>query len=95
MDGTVKSDQSIIVLHHFGLGHTIGFQAAVSDISDGKHPESSGQLTSRCLQHIVTLIRQVSCIYGAWCGVRGIYIHFGDVMTAQAKPIRHARSRQH
>jgi len=33
----VKSDRSTEVLHHFGLGRTIGFQAAVSDTSDGKH----------------------------------------------------------
>jgi len=33
----VKSDRSAEVLHHFGLGRTIGFQAAVSDTSDGKH----------------------------------------------------------
>ena len=31
--GTVKSDRSVVVLHYFGLGHTIGFQAAVSDIT--------------------------------------------------------------
>ena len=39
-DGIVKSDRSVVVLHHFGLGHTIRFQAAVSDTSGGKHPES-------------------------------------------------------
>jgi len=38
-DETVKSDQSVVLLHHFGLGRTIGFQAAVSDTSGGKHPE--------------------------------------------------------
>ena len=43
-NGTVKSDWSIVVLHHFGLGRSIGFQAAVSDTSDGKHPESLCQL---------------------------------------------------
>jgi len=42
----VKSDRSAEVLHHFGLGRTIGFQAAVSDTSGGKHPESSHQLLS-------------------------------------------------
>jgi len=31
---TVKSDRSLVVLHHFGLGRTIGFQAAVSDTSE-------------------------------------------------------------
>jgi len=39
-----------IVLHHFGLGRIIRFQAAVSDTSGGnggKHPESSRQLTVR------------------------------------------------
>jgi len=30
-DGTVKADRSVVVLHHFGFGRTIGFQAAVSD----------------------------------------------------------------
>jgi len=55
-DGTVKSDRSFVALHHFGLGRTIGFQAAVSDTSGGKHPESSHQLTvrSRCLRRIAT-----------------------------------------
>jgi len=50
-DGTVKSDRSVVGLHHFGLGRTIGFQAAVSDTSGEKHPESSHQLIvrSRCL----------------------------------------------
>ena len=49
-DGIVKSDRSVVVLHHFGLGRTIGFQAAVSDTSSGKHPEFSHQLIvrSRC-----------------------------------------------
>jgi len=32
-DGAVKSDRSVVVLRHFGLGHTIGFQATVSDAS--------------------------------------------------------------
>ena len=36
-DETVKSDRSTEVLHHFGLGRTIGFQAAVSDTSNGRH----------------------------------------------------------
>ena len=36
----MKSDRSAEVLHHLGLGYTIGFQAAVSDTSGGKHPES-------------------------------------------------------
>jgi len=60
----VKSDRSVVVLHHFGVGRTIGFQAAVSDTSDGKHPESSHQLIvrSRCLRRIVTQTKQVSGI---------------------------------
>ena len=59
---TVKSDRSAEVLHHFGLGRTIGFQAAVSDTSDGKHPEFSHvQLIvgSRCLRRIVTQTKQL------------------------------------
>ena len=70
-DGMVKSDLSIVVLHYFGLGRTIGFQAAVSDTSGGKHLESSHQLIvrSKCLWHIVTQTRQVSGKYGAWCQV--------------------------
>jgi len=36
----VKSDRSAKVLHHLGLGRTIGFQAAVSDTSRGNHTES-------------------------------------------------------
>ena len=65
-DGTVKSDRSVVVLHHFGLGHTIGFQAAVSDTSGGKHPESSHQkiVRSRCLRRIVTKTKQVSEMIG-------------------------------
>jgi len=63
----VKLDRSVVVLHHFGLGRTIEFQAAVSDTSDGKHPESLHQLIvrSRCLRRIVTQMRQESGIYGA------------------------------
>ena len=46
-DGIVKSDRSVVVLHHFGLSRTIGFQAAVSHTFDGKHPETSHQLIVR------------------------------------------------
>jgi len=46
-DGTVKSDRSAEVLHHFGLGRTIGFQAAVSDTSGGKHSESRSIVIGR------------------------------------------------
>jgi len=35
-DGIVKSDRSVVVVHHFGLGRTVGFQAAVSDTSGEK-----------------------------------------------------------
>ena len=45
--GTVKSDRSALVLHHFGLGRTIGFQAAVPVTSAGKHLESFRQLLLR------------------------------------------------
>jgi len=38
-DGTVKSDQTVVALHHFGLGRTIRFQAVVSETSGGKHPQ--------------------------------------------------------
>ena len=50
----MKSDRSVVVLHRFGLGLTIGFEAAVSDTSGGKHPESTHQLIvrSRCLRRI-------------------------------------------
>ena len=76
-DGTVKADRSAEVLQHFSssfqtrLDRTIGFQAAVSDNSGGKHPESSHQQTvrSRCLRHVVTQTRQGCGIYGAWCRV--------------------------
>ena len=69
----MKSDRTVVVLHHFGLGRTIGFQAAVAETSGKMHPESSHQLIvrSRCLQHIVTQTKQVSGIYGAWCRVSG------------------------
>jgi len=72
-DGTVKSDRSVVVLRNFGLGRTIGFQAAVSDTSGGKHPESSYHLIerSRCLWRTVTQTKQVSGIHGAWCRVSG------------------------
>ena len=61
-DETVKSDRSVVLLHHYGLSRAIGFQAAVSDTSGGKHPESPHQLIvrSRCMLHIVTQRRQVS-----------------------------------
>jgi len=55
----MKSDRSAEVLHQFGLGRTIGFQAAVSDTSGGKHPESSHQLMW-CLRRIVTQTKLVS-----------------------------------
>jgi len=102
-DGTVKADRSAEVLQHFSssfqtrLDRTIGFQAAVSDNSGGKHPESSHQQTvrSRCLRHIVTQTRQdkgvVYTVLGVECQpVRrlSLRIRFRDVMTAQARPIR-------
>jgi len=71
----MKSDRSVEVglLHYFGLGRTIGIQAAVSDTFGGKHPESSRQLIvrSRCLRRTVTQTKQVPGIYGAWCRVLG------------------------
>jgi len=72
-DETMKLDRSVVVLRHFGLGPTIGFQAAVSDTSGGKHLESLHQLilTSRCLRLIVIQTKQMSGIYGAWCRVSG------------------------
>ena len=63
-DGKVKSEQSIVTLHHFSLG----FQAAVSEISGGKHPADSSHqpvVRSRCQRHIViyiTYIVDCSCI---------------------------------
>ena len=49
----MKSDRSVVVLHRFGLGLTIGFEAAVWDTSRGKHPESSQLIVrSRCLRRI-------------------------------------------
>jgi len=76
-DGIVKSDRSVVVLHHFGLGRTIGFQAAVSDTSGGKHPEFSHQLIvrSRCLRRIVTQTEQVSGI-----GLCQVSCHFISVL---------------
>jgi len=58
---TVKSDQSVVVLHHFRLGRSIGFQAAVSaSIWCFWWKASCRVLTSahskpmvRCLQRIV------------------------------------------
>ena len=76
----MKSERSLVVLHHFGLGRTIGFQSAVSDTSGGKHPESSHQLIvkSRCLRHIVvTQTKQVSGIHGAWSTHVRAYFMFG------------------
>ena len=49
IDGTVKSDRSVVVFQYFGLNPTIGFQADVSDASGGKHPESSHQLIAVAL----------------------------------------------
>ena len=48
-DGTVKSDRSVVVLHHFGLGRTIGFQAALKTLLV-KASRSSHQLNVRCLR---------------------------------------------
>jgi len=50
-DGTVKSDRSVVVLHHFGLGRTIGFQAALKTLLV-EASRSSHQLIvrSRCLR---------------------------------------------
>ena len=64
----VKLDRFAEVLHHFGLGRTIGFQAAVSDTSGGKHPESSHRLIvrSRCVishRHISYYISDLCCAY--------------------------------
>jgi len=72
-DSEVRPVYCSSLLHHFGLGRTIGFQAAVSDTSGGKHPESTHQLIvrSRCLWHIVTQTKQVSGINEAWCQVSG------------------------
>ena len=55
----MKSDRSAEVLHHFGLGRTIGFQASVSDTSDGKQPESSHRLIvrSRCLRNFAHILK--------------------------------------
>ena len=55
-DGTVKSNRSVVVVHHFGLVRIIRFQAAVSDTSGGKHPDSSHWRT-------VKQTKQVSGIY--------------------------------
>ena len=32
----MKSDRSVVVLHHFGLGRAIGFQAALSETHLGR-----------------------------------------------------------
>ena len=70
----MKSDRSAVVLHHFGLGRTIRFQAAVSDTSGGKHPESSHQLIARprCLRAAYSNTDKTRMpVYGAWCRVSG------------------------
>ena len=36
-DGTVKSDRSIVVLHHFKLGHTIRFQTLLAESIQNPH----------------------------------------------------------
>ena len=99
-DETMKLDRSVVVLRHFGLGPTIGFQAAVSDTSGGKHLESSHQLilTSRCLRLIVIQTKtNVWYIRSLVSSVRllSLHIRFRDVMTAQARPIRRVRSGRH
>ena len=82
-DGTVKSDRSVVVVRHFKLGCTIGFQAAVSDTSGGKHPESSHQLIvrSKCLRRIATQTKQVSGIYEAFCPVSGACLSISVLET--------------
>ena len=41
----MKSDRSVVVLHHFGLGRTIGFQAAVS-IGGGRGQRLGGTMAN-------------------------------------------------
>ena len=79
-DGTVKSDRSVVVLYHFELGHTVGFESAVSDTSGGKHPESSHQLIVRstCLRRIVA---QTNHLFFDTC-FRHLYDY--DVITDRA-----------
>ena len=97
--GTVKSDRSVVVVHHFKVGCTIGFQAAVSDTSGGKHPESTHQLIvrSRCLRRSNTDKTSVLYIRSLVSSVRRLSLHirFRDVMTAQERPIRRVRSGRH
>jgi len=95
----VKSDRSVVVLHHLGLGRTIGFQAAVANTSSGKHPESSHQLIvrSRCLRHPSNTDKtSVWYIRSLMSSVRRLSLHirYRDVMTAQARPIQRVRSGQ-
>ena len=97
-DGTVKSDRSVVVLHHFGLGCTIGLETAVSHF----WWKTSGVLTladsNVQLWHIVKQTKQVSGIYGAWYQVSGACRSISVLetdMTEQARQIRRVRSGRH
>jgi len=92
----VKSDRSAEVLHHFGLGRTIAFQAAVSDTSVGKHPvltsaDSKVQVSAAYSNTDKTRVWYVRSLVSS---VRRLSLHIRlrDVMTAQARPIRRVRS---
>ena len=95
----MKSDQSTVVLYHSGLGRTIGFQAAVSHFwwkafkvltsADGKVQVSAAysNIDKASVWRIWSLVSSVWHL--------SPHIHFRDVLTEQARPIRHVRSGRH
>jgi len=72
-DRTVKSDRSAVVLRHFGLGHTIGFQAVCLRHFWWKASRvlTSADSNVQVSATYINQTKQVSDIYGAWCRMSG------------------------
>ena len=83
----MKSDRSVVVLHYFGLGRTIGFQAAVSDTTGGKHPESSHQVSAEYSNTDKTSVWSIQSLVSS---VRRLSLHMRcrDVISAQARSVQ-------
>ena len=51
----MKSDRSVVVLHHFGLGRTIGFEAAVSDTSASIRYSKTSLCSNKTAKHWIAI----------------------------------------
>jgi len=86
---TLKSDRSVVVLHHFGLRYFWWKSSRVLASADSKVQVSAAysntdKISVRYIRSLVSSVRRLS-----------LNIRFKDVMTAQARPIRHVRSGWH